>query len=51
MPITPNPGAFLHADLHFWHRPPREEVERDLPPLRLVTRRLPLEALDRREEC
>ena len=30
----------------FWHRPPREEVERDLPPLRMVTRRLPAEMLD-----
>jgi SNF2 family DNA or RNA helicase len=30
----------------FWHRPPREEIERDLPPLRMVTRRLPAEMLD-----
>ena len=32
----------------FWHRPPREEIERDLPPLRMVTRRLPAELLDSR---
>ena len=32
----------------FWHRPPREEIERDLPPLRMVTRRLPAEMLDSR---
>jgi SWI/SNF-related matrix-associated actin-dependent regulator 1 of chromatin subfamily A len=30
----------------FWHRPPRAEVERGLPPLRMVTRRLPQEMLD-----
>ena len=35
-----------HAIAPFWHRPPREEIERDLPPLRMVTRRLPAEMLD-----
>jgi SWI/SNF-related matrix-associated actin-dependent regulator 1 of chromatin subfamily A len=30
----------------FWYRPPREVVERGLPPLRMVTRRLPSEMLD-----
>ncbi len=29
----------------FWHRPPRADVERDLPPLRIVIRHLPLESV------
>ena len=35
-----------HALTPFWHRPPLDEIERDLPPLRLVIRRLPVELLD-----
>jgi SWI/SNF-related matrix-associated actin-dependent regulator of chromatin subfamily A-like protein 1 len=30
----------------FWHRPPAAEIERDLPPLRLVIRHLPTESVD-----
>jgi SNF2 family DNA or RNA helicase len=30
----------------WWHRPPAAEIERDLPPLRLEVRPLPLESVD-----